>query len=290
MSHRLRRSLIGSAAILLVTPCVAYADGAGGFDGAVTQGGGYDATGIVSVGAVQQVHQGSGPSETALYNGRPSEEELLAAANRAHQVSVLCDNTKTSMDAATKAKDTATAAAAQSYLDQNCKPGAAPGTFAPPAWVLGTEAVTHLKLPTAIPTIGPDPAANEWNMAVVGYPIWLSVEGSSAMNTSASVRGYTVTLAARRTDITFSMGDGGSVSCTTTTPYATAGSPGQESPDCGYRYQKASKPGQYRVVATSTWDITWSVLGESGTIPVTKVGGTSLTVGELEAVVAAANR
>lgn len=285
MPHRLSRSALGAAILLCLTPGFARADGGSSFDGGVSTGGGYDATGTISVGATQQVEHGSGPAEASLYNGRPSELELQQARIRASVAATACDHSKAALDIATKAKDTAGAAAAQGYLDQNCKPGATPGTFAPPAWVLGTEAVTHLKLPTAIPTIGPNPAANEWNMVAVGYPIWLSVPGAPTMNTSASVQGYTVTLAARRTGITFAMGDGGSVSCTITTPYTTAGAPGQESPDCGYRYQKASKPGQYRVVATSTWDITWSVLGESGTIPVTKVGGTSLTVGELEAVV-----
>lgn len=285
MPHRLSRSALGAVILLCLTPGFARADGGSSFDGGVSTGGGYDATGTISVGATQQVAHGSGPAETSLYNGRPSDAELQEAANRANQVRALCENTQQSLETSTKDKDTAGAAAAQRYLDQNCKPGATPGTFAPPAWVLGTQAVTHLKLPTAIPTIGPDPAANEWNMVAVGYPIWLSVPGTPMMNTSASVQGYTVTLAAQRTGITFSMGDGGSVSCTTTTPYATAGAPGQESPDCGYRYQKASKPGRYRVVATSTWDVTWSVLGESGVIPVTKVGGTNLTVGELEAVI-----
>jgi hypothetical protein len=38
-------------------------------------------------------------------------------------------------------------------------------------------AVARLKLPTIAPGIGPSPELNPWNMAAVGYPLWLWADG-----------------------------------------------------------------------------------------------------------------
>ncbi|WP_394276251.1 Tat pathway signal sequence [Luteococcus sp.] len=274
-----------AAGLLAVTPGIASAGGAGGLDGGVEAGGGADVTGTVTYQQVQQVQGGSGPAQASLMNGRPTELEVLQARIRASVAEQNCRRVTLRLETATKNKDAADAAANQSYLDQNCKPGATAGTIAPPAWVLGTQAVAQMNLPAAPPAVGPDPSLNEWNMAGVGYPLWLSVPGAVTQNATASVQGYAVTLAARRTSVNFTMGDGGSVDCATSTPWSLSVTPGDASPDCGYTYTKASKPGQYRIVATTNWEVTWSVLGESGVIPVTKLGGTDLTVGELEAVV-----
>jgi len=152
--------------------------------------------------------------------------------------------------------------------------------------LLGGLAVAELTMPTPVPQIGPPPEINEWNMAAVGYPLWLWTEDTTAMSSSASVMGETVMLTARRTGVSFHMGDGNSVTCPRTTRWTSAVAPEHESPTCGYRYTKASLPeGNYQVVAVAEWEVTWSVLGETGMIPIQKAASTELPVGQLRSVI-----
>lgn len=47
----------------------------------------------------------------------------------------------------------------------------------------------ELRMPVPSIVIGPDPAANEWNMAVVGLPVWLWTDTPRTASSTASVRG-----------------------------------------------------------------------------------------------------
>ena len=82
-------------------------------------------------------------------------------------------------------------------------------------------------------------------MGLVGLPIWLWVASPDASswgpNTkTASAGGYSVTATGAVTRVVWSMGDGGTVACTTTgTTYADSFGV-SSSPDCGYRYTKQS--------------------------------------------------
>lgn len=60
-----------------------------------------------------------------------------------------------------------------------------------------------IQLPEAYPQIGPDPAWNEWNMAVIGIPLWLWVEGPDQVADSVSEEGLSVSLTARHSKTTF---------------------------------------------------------------------------------------
>ncbi len=146
--------------------------------------------------------------------------------------------------------------------------------------------IVRLQLPEAAPKVGPDPSVNEWGLAVVGYPLWLWTDGPRTLSTSASDFGITFDLSARHDRTTFTMGDGTTITCPTTTAYPATITPGTPSPSCGYTYQRASRPtGDYRVTATTHWTITWSAAGYSGTLPMTLTGTRTLPVGELQAVV-----
>lgn len=146
--------------------------------------------------------------------------------------------------------------------------------------------VARLRLPDAVPQVGPDPSVNEWNMAVVGHPLWLWVEGPTQVNTNVSGYGVTIRMDARRVGLSFAMGDGAVVRCSATTPYPVGVEPGTPSPTCGHTYSKASLPqGSYRVTATAHWAINWSAIGYSGTIPLDIDDSRDLPVGELQAVV-----
>ena len=148
------------------------------------------------------------------------------------------------------------------------------------------EVVAVLQLPDPTPQIGPDPSANEWNMVAVGYPLWLWTNGARQVTTTVSRHGITFTLTADWRSTTFDMGDGHEFTCTATKKYTSSVRAGAKSPKCGYTYAKASLPkGKYRVTATTNWRITWSALGESGSLPGSHSAGRDLPVGELNALV-----
>lgn len=146
--------------------------------------------------------------------------------------------------------------------------------------------ITRIQLPDPTPQIGPDPKVNEWNMAAVGYPLWLWTTGPATITDRVRAHGVTFTLQAHWTSTRFTMGDGHSVLCTRTQPYTPATKPGSRAPHCGYTYQQASLPqGNYTVSATTNWQIRWSAMSTSGTMPASHTGTRELPVGELNALI-----
>jgi hypothetical protein len=149
-------------------------------------------------------------------------------------------------------------------------------------------AVARLKLPTVAPGIGPSPKLNPWNMAAVGYPLWLWADGPTHVGPiSDSVAGLSVSLEAEVSSLTFRMGDGHTVNCAGTGhPWTTAVEPGTKSPNCGYSYTRPSLPDHnYTVAARANWAVTWTSNGQSGVINVPVVDTTELPVGELQVLV-----
>jgi hypothetical protein len=149
-------------------------------------------------------------------------------------------------------------------------------------------AVARLQLPTIAPGIGPSPELNPWNMAAVGYPLWLWADGPTKVGpVSDSVAGLSVSLDAKVTSLTFRMGDGHSVTCAGSGhEWTPAVEPGAKSPSCGYSYAKPSLPdGSYTVSAVANWAVTWTTNGQSGVINVPAVDTTELSVGELQVLV-----
>ncbi len=149
-------------------------------------------------------------------------------------------------------------------------------------------AVARLKLPTIAPGIGPSPDLNPWNMAAVGYPLWLWADGPTHVGPiSDSVAGLSVSLEAKVSSLTFRMGDGHTVNCPGTGhPWTTAVEPGRKSPNCGYSYAKPSLPDDtYTVAAIANWAVTWTSNSQSGVINVPAVDTTELPVGELQVLV-----
>jgi hypothetical protein len=149
-------------------------------------------------------------------------------------------------------------------------------------------AVARLQLPTIAPGIGPSPDLNPWNMAAVGYPLWLWADGPIHVGPiSESVAGLSVSLDAEVSSLTFRMGDGHTVTCVGTGHAWTAAvEPGTKSPNCGYSYTKPSLPDRaYTVAAIANWAVTWTSNGQSGVINVPVVDTTELPVGELQVLV-----
>lgn len=149
-------------------------------------------------------------------------------------------------------------------------------------------AVARLQLPTIAPGIGPAPDLNPWNMAAVGYPLWLWADGPTHVGPiSDSVAGLSVSLEAELSSMTFRMGDGHTVNCAGTGhAWTRAVEPGTKSPDCGYSYAKPSLPDRaYTVAAVANWAVTWTSNGQSGVINVPVVDTTQLPVGELQVLI-----
>ena len=122
---------------------------------------------------------------------------------------------------------------------------------------------------------------------LVGLPVWMWVEPgvdtTGPAQASASVGAVTVTAVAQVSRVLWDMGDGNAVTCGVGTPYR----PGAEtaSPDCGHVYAQASSRhapgGAGPVTATSTWTISWSGGGLSGTQTLELSSSAQLFVGEL---------
>ena len=160
----------------------------------------------------------------------------------------------------------------------------APGVVPDPR-VLAQQAVTQMRLRAVTIGMAPDPSPG--SVGLVGLPIWLWVaspdQSTWGPNTkTASAGGYSVTATGKVTQVVWSMGDGGTVACTSTGTSYTDSFGMSASPDCGYRY---TKQGTYTVTATSYWTINWSGIGESGVINQTYTSSVVVTIGELQTVV-----
>ncbi|MDN5798167.1 MAG: PKD domain-containing protein, partial [Intrasporangium sp.] len=89
----------------------------------------------------------------------------------------------------------------------------------------------------------------------------------------------TVTATAKAQRVVWTMGDGSTITCTGPgTPYADSYGK-KSSPTCGHTY---TREGKYTVRATSFWVVTWSGIGQSGTIPLNFTDTAAITMGEAQ--------
>jgi hypothetical protein len=170
---------------------------------------------------------------------------------------------------------------------QNPPPGQ-PATVTPAQ--LAARAIRAL--PMGKPQIGIVPEST--GRGLVGLPVWMwTAVGETTwgpVSRTASVPGLAVTARATVTRIVWSMGDGGSVTCTNPgTPYQLAFA-GSTSPDCGWKYERSSRTqpdGRYTVTAIATWSIEWWVVGggETGDATVTRQAQTTVQIDELQVVI-----
>lgn len=133
--------------------------------------------------------------------------------------------------------------------------------------------------------IVPEPKAGA--IGLVGLPTWLWVQNPGAtvlgpQTKSLSSGGVSVTLTAKVTSTTWTMGDGGVVTCT------GAGTPYEDrfgistSPTCGYKYKQQ---GTYRVTARTNWTAIWtSNTGVQGVFSFAVANDTTITMGEAQVI------
>ena len=140
--------------------------------------------------------------------------------------------------------------------------------------------------------IAPEPGAD--NIGLVGMPIWMWAKAPSEhtfgpVTQTATAGGITITATAKVLKVTWDVGDGTKVVCQTAgTPYKAAFGR-RDSPDCGHTYKKSSAGGPddaYTVTATSSWVITWSGAGQTGTIRLNGLKrSTQIRIGEAQVLV-----
>ncbi|MEV4753686.1 hypothetical protein AB0J86_01010 [Micromonospora sp. NPDC049559] len=146
---------------------------------------------------------------------------------------------------------------------------AAPGGFVPPdPEELAMRALASIELARPAVHLAPNKGPG-----LVGLPIWMWTDPLPAPTASASAPGLTVTIQARARKVVWDMGDGTEIECAGAgTRYDPARHGGTASPDCGYaggypRSSRSQPGGVYRVTATTTWEVTWTGGGRSGTLP-----------------------
>lgn len=153
-------------------------------------------------------------------------------------------------------------------------------------------AIDEMRLSAINIGIAPEPGPD--SVGLVGMPVWMWAKDPNPhtfgpLTENASAGGITVTATAKVLRITWEMGDGTEVVCNTAgTPY-TPSYGRKDSPDCGHTYKKSSA-GQtddaYTVTATSSWIITWSGAGQTGTIRLDGLNrSTQIRIGEAQVLV-----
>jgi hypothetical protein len=153
-------------------------------------------------------------------------------------------------------------------------------------------AIADMRL-TAI-NIGIAPKAEDGSVGIVGMPVWMWVANPNEhtwgpITASASAGGVSVTATARVHKVTWDMGDGNQVTCTTAgTPYEAAYG-NKKSPDCGHVYITSSSSEsdqKFTVTATSDWVIDWEGAGQAGTIRLNGlVREAQIAIGEAQVLV-----
>lgn len=156
--------------------------------------------------------------------------------------------------------------------------------------ILAIQAGSTLPIPDPQLEIGPNA-----DQVAVNLPIWLSVQNPGALTASATAGTVTATVTAQISATTYSIGDGGSVTCTGAGSQPNAGSD-LSNPPCRYTFQLRSLPERtdgkatWSITATTTWTVTWtSNIGAQGQFVITRTAAIEQYVGEFRTVIVPGN-
>lgn len=169
------------------------------------------------------------------------------------------------------------------YVYQCSGPGSRDALFRAPVWIadgqapgaavvpspqqLAEQARSQLWLPS--PMIASSPAGTQ----LVRLPTWLWLDRAmwQPHSATAAVPAVSVTATATPISVSWSTGDGATVTCRGPgTPFPAAGDAQAASPDCGHTYQRSSagSPGaRFPITATVSWHVTWAGGGTAGVFP-----------------------
>ncbi|MFF4699917.1 ATP/GTP-binding protein [Streptomyces chattanoogensis] len=162
----------------------------------------------------------------------------------------------------------------------------APGTRGADPEVVARQAVSRMRLS------GPDiQSPKAGGTYVVGMPMWLHVGTSPTTygpnRASATSGPVTVTAVARVSSITWTMGDGRSVTCQGPGTQYKPEFGRAPSPNCGHLYTHTStgRSGRrFTITATSTWQVDWYGAGQRGGFTQIRTSRVRVAVGELQAL------
>lgn len=150
---------------------------------------------------------------------------------------------------------------------------------------LAEQARAQLRLPQ--PAIVTSPPETQ----LVGVPTWLWLDRATwrPRSATASVPAVAVTATATPTTVSWTTGDGATVTCAGPgTPFASGADPRSTSPDCGHTYQRSSAAmpaEQFPMAITVSWRITWAGAGAAGNFPdMTTTATAALHVAEAQAL------
>lgn len=150
--------------------------------------------------------------------------------------------------------------------------------------VLIAQAITRMGLRGI--TMGSTPPMITGRIGLIGLPTWLwavdpTPQTWGPTSASASAGGVTITARAAAKRVLWEMGTGESVECAGPGTPWTPPDGKTDSPTCGYRY---TDDGYYAVQAVTFWDLTWSGMGLSGTIPLALFSRGQIVMGELQVI------
>lgn len=126
-------------------------------------------------------------------------------------------------------------------------------------------------------------------MGAVGVPVWLWTQPWNPQAATAAAGGIAVTVTAKITDVTWSMGDGHTVTCAGPGTAFAESMGFRDSPDCGYRYSQPSRNqpgGKYPLTATATWAVQWTGAFTAATT-ITTASTVQVAIGEYQSLVQA---
>ncbi|WP_410675369.1 hypothetical protein [Amycolatopsis sp. cmx-4-68] len=132
---------------------------------------------------------------------------------------------------------------------------------------LAEQARAQLRLPQPMIVTSPP------DTQLVGVPTWLWLDRAMwrPRSATASVPAVAVTATATPTTVSWSTGDGATVTCAGPgTPFSAGVDPRSPSPDCGHTYRRSSAAmpaEQFPTTITVSWRITWAGAGAAGAFP-----------------------
>lgn len=153
------------------------------------------------------------------------------------------------------------------------------GVYYPPIWVRHgrvmppppAPAVLARRAENALTLAKPSPVLSPVGRQLVNLPtwLWLARGGWTTRSATASVPGESVSATATPRSVSWSMGDGATVTCHGPgTAYSATTNPKSRSPDCGYTYRRSSAgaPGAaFTLTTTVRWSVAWAGTGQHGT-------------------------
>lgn len=134
--------------------------------------------------------------------------------------------------------------------------------------------------------MGSTPPMRYGKIGIIGFPTWLwainpSPQTWGPTSATASAGGVTITARAAAHRVEWEMGDGTVVECDNPgTPWSILDGK-EDSPTCGHRY---TDDGRYTVQAVAFWELEWSGMGLSGTIPLALFSRGEIAMGEVQVV------